>query len=329
MDTKPEALTYVKAYPNIALIKYWGKFDNDKHLPYNSSLSISVDTIYTLTSARIIDAKEDIFYLNNELVSEKELSKMTAYLDKIRAMYDKKAKLEIKSTNFFPTAAGLASSASGYAALAKAIDIAYNLKLEDKELSSLARIGSVSAARSIFGGFVALEAKAESAYPFAKADDYAVIFIVIDSAKKATSSRKGMKHTVETSAFYDGWLQSTKNDFEEMKQAIQAKDFTAIGELTESSCLKMHATMLAAKPYFSYLKPKTIETIEIIKKIRAKGLECYFTIDAGANVKVLTKKNSAKKILEELKQYFSDNQLILCHTSNAYEIVEGEYSDRS
>ncbi len=327
MDTKNETLKIVKAYPNIALIKYWGKYDIANHLPYNSSLSIGVDTIYTLTYSKIIKADSDIFYLNGKKAASTELIKMTNYLDKVRQLYNRREKLEIHSKNFFPTAAGLASSASGYTALAKSLDLTYELNLSDKEISKLARIGSVSASRSIYGGFVYLEEKAEFAEYFANADDYCIIFIIVNENKKEKSSRNGMKHTVETSDFYSAWLESTKNDFAEMKKAILEKDFSKIGRLAESSCLKMHATMLAAKPAFTYLKPKTLQAIDTVKKIRENCVECYFTIDAGPNVKVLCKKEDSSKVYKELLKNYSDDQLILCGVSNGYEIIEGESFD--
>ncbi len=324
MDTKNEKLKKVRAYPNIALIKYWGKFDNENHLPYNSSLSISVDTIYTETESEIIEGKNDIFYLNDVLQSGKESEKMISYLNKVRKLYNLDKKLKIKTKNFFPTAAGLASSASGYAALAKSIDIAYNLNLDDSSLSKLARIGSVSAARSIYGDFVYLEKKSEEAKYFANADDYSVIFIIINSEKKEISSRLAMKNTVETSSYYKAWLDNTKIEFEEMKKAILYKDFTKIGLLTESSCLKMHATMLASNPPFTYLKGKTLETIDLIRKIRKDGFEAYFTIDAGSNVKVLCKRSEVNKIYQLLKNNFDEKDLILCNTSKGYEVIKGE-----
>ncbi len=327
MDTTHEPIKLVKAYPNIALIKYWGKYDIDNHLPYNSSLSISVDNIYTITGAKKINSGSDVCYLNGVKLNDFELKKITTYLDKIRNIYSLKEHLEIRSRNFFPTAAGLASSASGYAAMAKAIDIAYDLNLTDKEVSKLARLGSVSAARSVYGDFVILEEKTEFAYKFEDATDYSVIFVIISSEKKSKSSRDGMKHTVNTSAFYDGWLKTTKNDFENMKDAILNKDFTKMGELTESSCLKMHATMLGAEPYFTYLKPESLKCIEIVRGIRESGLECYFTMDAGSNVKVLCKKSNSKKVYNKLLEYYNDESLILCNTSKGYEIIEGENID--
>lgn len=328
MDTSTKKNTFVKAYPNIALVKYWGKFDKEKHLAYNSSLSISVDTIYTLSSARVIDERKDRFYLNNEIQGEKELSKIISYLDKIRNIYKINSYFEIKSINSFPTAAGLASSASGYLALAKAIDIALSLNLDDNEISALARIGSVSASRSAFGGFVALDKKSEFAYSFHSADEYSVIFIIVDSKKKTISSRIAMEDTVNNSDFYNAWLESTERDFTEIKKAIVDKNFSKIGEITENSSMKMHALMLAAKPSFTYLNGDSLKIIEKIRMIRKNSIECYFTLDAGPNVKVLVKRENSKKLLAKLREIYPDFNIILCNSSNGYEIVKGDKIDQ-
>ncbi len=312
----------VKANSNIALIKYWGKWDEARKLPYNSSLSITLDNLYTQTSVGIIDSDVDVFYFNGEKAEPAEIRKISAYLDEVRAKYGKTEHLQIVSNNFVPTAAGFASSACGYAALAKAVTLAYELEIADRELSALARMGSVSAARSVYGDFVTLEQRAEYAQPFADASEYAVIAIVLTGKKKKILSREAMRSTVETSPYYGAWVENTQVEFELMKQAIIRGDFTQVGELAEGNCLKMHATTLGAKPPFTYFNGDTLQAMDVVRTLRAQGTECYFTIDAGPNVKVLCQSGQAEQVKAKLAEYFTEQNLVLCYAGSGYTVLD-------
>ncbi len=307
-----------KAHTNIALIKYWGKADEDLIIPMNNSLSLTLDAFYTETSVTFSEElTTDIFYLDDVLQDEAGTTKISRFLDLVRQKADCPLFAEVKSYNHVPTAAGLASSASGLAALAAACNQALQLNLSDKDLSRLARRGSGSACRSIFPGFVEWQKGTSDETSFAEPvpssgweDELAMIFILINDQEKDVSSRDGMRRTVETSAFYPGWLQTTPQDLASAKIAIHAQDFNKLGAITENNALKMHGTTLAAVPPFTYWSPDSLKAMNAVKKIRAAGLACYFTMDAGPNVKVLCQKKDVAKIEAELAKYFEKEQLI-------------------
>ncbi|MGY3777645.1 diphosphomevalonate decarboxylase [Isobaculum melis] len=311
-----------RAYTNIALIKYWGKKDETCILPMNSSLSLTLDAFYTETSVCFDkNLTRDYFSLNGEEQSVQQTAKIAAFLTMIRQQYQLDLFAKVESTNFVPTAAGLASSASGFAALAGACNQALQLGLADADLSRLARRGSGSACRSIFGGFAEWEKGADDASSFAKkipSDDWenelAMLFVLVDDRIKDVSSRDGMKRTVQTSSFYQGWLETAPADLQTAKAAIAAKDFKALGEVTEANGLRMHGTTLGAVPPFSYWSPESLKVMTCVRQIRAQGLPCYFTMDAGPNVKILVEKKNISQLKALLLNDFSENQLI---TANA------------
>ncbi|MFD2630457.1 diphosphomevalonate decarboxylase [Oceanobacillus kapialis] len=285
-----------KAHTNIALIKYWGKRNEGIILPTNSSLSLTLDGFYTTTSVQFSEEyTNDQFMLNDKPVADEQFKRVSSFLDLIRQKAGKSLYAAVESTNEVPTAAGFASSASGFAALAAAGTKALGLDLSDKELSALTRQGSGSACRSIYGGFAEWQMGTEEngtdsyAVPIAPAEhwDLRVAAVVLSSTMKKVSSRAGMKRTVETSPFYQGWLDSIPADMKQIKEGINERDFEKVGEVAEANCLKMHATTLGANPPFTYWHDTTMTVMQAVRDLREKGVPAYFTIDAGPNVKVL------------------------------------------
>ncbi len=306
-----------RAYTNIALIKYWGKSNDELIIPMNSSLSLTLDALYTDTEIEFKDdLKEDIFILDNEEQSGNSLKRVSDFLELFRSKANIHSKAIIKSTNHVPTAAGLASSASGFAALSAAANIATGLNLDSHELSKMARLGSGSATRSIYGGFVewqkGYDDNSSYAIPIDNADwDIGMVIVIINNNKKEIASRTGMKLTVDTSPFYDGWVKSSEEDLKNIKLAIKNKDFIKMGEITESNSLKMHGTMLGANPPILYWEPETIMVMDIVKELRKNNIPCYFTMDAGPNVKILCKLSQTDIIKERLKKIFSEDRIII------------------
>src|SRR5699024_345046 len=306
-----------KAHANIALIKYWGKRDEEVSLPMNSSLSLTLDCFYTETEVVFDkDIDKDYFYLDGSIQDEIETKKITNFLDLFRSEMNIEKGSIVKSVNHVPTAAGLASSSSGFAALAAATNVASGLNLDSKELSMYARRGSGSAARSIYGGFVEWQkgnSKDDSfVVPIDDADwDVGMIIVIVNEQKKKLSSRKGMKRTVETSPFYKGWVESTEKDIKEIKVAIKNKNFEQMGSITERNGLKMHGTMLGANPPISYWEPDSIVVMDIVRSLRDEGIPCYFTMDAGPNVKILCKLSQTDIIKKRLEERFNDEQIIV------------------
>lgn len=311
-----------RAHTNIALIKYWGKRNTQLFLPTNSSLSITLDHFYTETKVQFSDQFEkDSLILDGSQVSDQEMGKITAFLDHVRNIAGTRVFAKVTSVNHVPTAAGFASSASGYAALAAAASKALQLDLTGTELSALARQGSGSASRSIFGGFVEWQKgeKTDGTDSFAtqildeKAWDISVLSVVVEAGPKSVSSRDGMQRTVETSPFYAGWLATVAEDLQQMKEAINARDFTKLGEIAEANAMKMHATTLGAKPPFLYWQSATLDVMQKVMELRQQGLEAYFTIDAGPNVKVLCKPEQEHTIKKKLAAVASVRDVVVCH----------------
>ncbi|WP_077605007.1 diphosphomevalonate decarboxylase [Oceanobacillus sojae] len=299
-----------RAHTNIALIKYWGKRNESLILPANSNLSVTLDGFSTETTVHFQeDLKKDTFFLNEQNVEGNDLGKVVVFLDKVRALSGKEIYAQVQSVNHVPTAAGFASSASGLAALAAASAKAIGLSLNDKELSKLARQGSGSACRSIYGGFVEWQMgeREDGADSFAVqvADkshwDIRIAAVVLSKTMKMVSSREGMRRTVETSPFYAGWLEQTPKDLQEIKQAIADKDFEKMGSIAEANCLRMHATTLGANPPFTYWQDTTMRVMQTVQNLREKGIPVFFTIDAGPNVKVLYLSEDEDKVKKRLQ----------------------------
>ena len=213
------------------------------------------------------------------------------------------------SANNFPTASGLASSASGYAALTLAATKALNLNLTKEELSKLARRGSGSACRSIYGGLSEWQKGTNNDDSFAKQiekkdywPDLRMLICTTTTEEKKTKSRAGMAQTVATSPMYKSWLDTIENDLTNVRTAIKNKDFTLLGKTAESNCLKMHATMITTEPPIIYWNPTTIKIMKQVELLREQGIECYYTMDAGPQVKILCLKNNQETILEKIKQ---------------------------
>jgi len=310
-----------KAHTNIALIKYWGKRNETLILPTNNSLSLTLDGFYTKTTVTFKDElTEDIFILDDEIISGEQYRRVTVFLDLIRTYAGKSGLYaEINSINEVPTAAGFASSASGFAALAAAATKALGLTLTDQELSMLTRQGSGSACRSIYGGFAEWQkGKREDgidsyAVPIAPQDhwDIRVAAVVLDAKMKKVSSREGMKRTVDTSTFFKGWVDRIPHDLNLIKEGIEERDFEKVGQVAEANCLKMHATTLGAIPPFTYWHDTTMTVMQTVQAMRENGIPAYFTIDAGPNVKVLYLPENEEKIQETLRNVPGVTDVIL------------------
>ena len=310
------------ANANIALVKYWGKRDEKLILPTNSSISMTTDKMTTTTTVEFGKKyKSDIFVLNGKKISGKESKNVQKHLGLIRKICKKKEKARVESTNNFPTAAGLASSASGFAALTLAATHALCVSFDKKHLSIIARQGSGSACRSIFGGFAEWKHGEKSdgtdsyAHQIAPAEywkEFTMIATVVFAGEKKIKSRAGMKQTVKTSPLYKSWLETAGNDLNSMRKGILAKNFPIVGKTAESNALKMHATMFTTKPPIIYWSPVTIKVIEAVQELRESGTECYFTMDAGPQVKVLCLKKNAKKIQAKLSNLTEVQKTILC-----------------
>ncbi|HEX7382148.1 MAG TPA: diphosphomevalonate decarboxylase [Nevskiaceae bacterium] len=306
-EALPEAAA--QAHPNIALVKYWGKRDLEYNLPAVGSLSITLDNISTRTYVRFDPALQaDAFTLNGALQPQAVL-RVTACLDLLRARAGTACRARVTSFNDFPTGAGLASSASGFAALVTAAAAALGLPLSDAERSVLARRGSGSAARSIFGGYVEWargsrpDGTDSCAAQLAAPGDWPlrVLIAVTSEARKTVGSTAGMVRTVDTSPYQSAWVDGQEGDLREARKAVSAKDFERLADVSEFSCLKMHALAMAARPGLLYWNGATMEGMHCVRALRHRGVPVFFTVDAGPQVKAVCLPAAETEVVEALR----------------------------
>ena len=322
-----------QAHSNIALSKYWGKRDEKLILPNNSSVSMTLDKFFTVTTVDF-DSRYSIdsFVLNGEKVGEgQEWKEVQGHLDLIRSMAHTKAKAKVVSNNNFPTAAGLASSASGMAALSLAGSKAAGLNLDKKELSILSRRGSGSASRSIEGGFVEWikGSKSDGTDSFGRQiakethwPELRMIVNIVKSGAKKWKSRAGMAQTIATCPYYPVWEKTAQKDSDTMKELVIKKDFSAVGKLAEFNALKMHATMMTTQPPILYWHPVTMEIMQDIITWRDEGIESYFTIDAGPQVKILCLEKNEHKLVRRLNDIKGIEKIESCKAGPDAKILE-------
>lgn len=314
-----------RAYPNIALIKYWGKRDEELILPVAGSLSLTLGAFSTTTTVTT-GGEGDAFELNGRAGDDVATSRVTTFLDHVRDLAGSTAPAQVVSHNEAPTGAGLASSAAGFAALALAASRAYGLDLDARDLSRLARRGSGSAARSIVPGVAIWHAGTSDETSFAEpvdAPDMAMVIVTVDSSQKAVSSREAMRLTARTSPFFDAWITSTEAYLQQMVAACAAHDFTQIGELTEAHALRMHGVIASTEPPVRYLRPASIEILDAVAALRAQGIEAYSTADAGPNVAVLVQPGDAERVAAALAEVAGPEKVRAVGSGAGAHLLEG------
>jgi diphosphomevalonate decarboxylase len=288
----PEILTATAvAHPNVALIKYWGKRPGPGNLPATGSLSIVLGGLATRTTVTFDPAlAADVVSLNGA-ADAGTVTRVSACLDELRRLAGTQSHARVESHNDFPTGAGLASSASGFAALLVAGAGALGLELPMARLADLARRGSGSAPRSLFGGFALLQNEGDGTRcePVADPADWPLEVVVAITARgpKPTGSRDGMARSEQTSPYYRAWVDTHPDDLAAGLAAVRARDFARLAELAEHNCLKMHAVMMTTRPPLIYWVPGTLAALQAVGELRAAGVPVFFTIDAGPQVKAV------------------------------------------
>lgn len=309
------------AHPNIAFIKYWGQANPNLNIPPNDSLSMTKEGIgytklntyttieflpdYTKDTASIQETEK--LAVTEEKLADRKLERVLAVINPLREKAGVDYKFRMKSCNDFPTQAGLASSASGMAALAMAAADALDLKLTKEELSTYARLGSGSAARSIQGGIVhwhqGFDHKSSYAEQLVKPENVNInaIITVISNTQKKVTSDAGHK-TAKSSIFNTMRIQQTRDDLEDALGAAKNDNFSLLGEKAEDSAMYMHCVMLTSKPKrLLYWEPATLSVIKTVLDLRqSDDLECYFSIDAGPNVHVFCRPDKIYELGEIL-----------------------------
>ncbi len=285
------------AHPNIALAKYWGKLPGERNIPAVPSLSVTLAGLATRTSVTFDPAlTADALELNGSPADEGARGRASVLLDRVRARAGRTGFARVSSRNDFPTASGLASSASGFAALAFAALRAAGVDADSAEVADLARRSSASAARSVFSGFGELDggagftgASRQVAPP--DAIDLRVLVCVTTEAAKSVGSTGGMNLTAERSPYYPAWLTEAPRLYAEIRRALLAGDFAALGEMSERSALAMHALAMAAG--IVYVRGATLEALGAVHELRKRGTAAFATMDAGPHLKVLVQSADA------------------------------------
>jgi diphosphomevalonate decarboxylase len=296
---------------NIALCKYWGKRDQTLNLPNNSSLSISLGKFGTRTS--VSEGVSDMLVIDGKRITIKkpEHIRLFKWIDVI--LGSERPHLYINTFSNIPTGAGVASSASSFSSILKAMNAFFGWNLKNSLLSHFARLGSCSAARSLHRGFVHLEAGSSPngedfhVMPLSeKWNEFRIAIYYINIKPKPVSSREGMNLTTATSPIYQGWVEYAEQSCKEMIKAIRAKDFSTLGGMVERNSLMMHGTMMGCNPPLIYLLPESLEALQQIRAAREQGIEVYATLDAGPNIKLLFLEKDEKAV----KQLFPEADVI-------------------
>jgi len=323
-----EKSTWV-ATPNIAVVKYWGKKDNYLNIPNNGSISVTMDeTLSTRTTVEFSPMhKKDELVLNGQFARDTELARAVKVLDAIRKAAGIKERAHVESENNFPTAAGIASSASGFAALACAGADSAGLQASEKELSIFARLGSGSACRSVLGGFAEWKVGSKKN----GSDSYAVqvapaehwlelrnVIAITDSKRKKIGSAEGMELTTATSGLYSERVRTRPEIIRLMKGAILRKDLPDFLELTMRESSHMHAVMLDSFPPIMYLNDVSREIMWSIHEFnKSKGKICAgYTFDAGPNAHVYTVEKYANEVERMLRGISGVQKTIVCRSGN-------------
>ena len=336
-----------KANVNIALIKYWGKVDSEENLPAVGSLSLTLDewgseTRVTWYKSTVSDVAEHRFILNGQERPDPKVNRLLDRLLELAEQYDhawakpKQVWALVESMNTVPTASGLASSASGMAALGLAAwsSLAWANPFDKTQadqfspacehLIDLVRIGSGSAVRSLLGGLVRLERDGRRMKQLQDAHEWslALVVAVVDPGPKAVSSREGMERTRQTSPYYQAWVDSHEADLNAAEIAVKQKDLRCLGELMEHSTFKMHSVMWASRPPLIFWNSATIACMQMIRKLQQEGLNVFFTIDAGPQVKAICLKEDSNLVRKKFEEVSGVKQVMQSSLGAAVRLVE-------
>lgn len=320
---------------NIAFIKYWGKADpptgeagDALRLPLNSSISMNLSACTTTTTVEFSDRyKEDSIESTDGEFLQKEVNRVTKHLDRLRERAQTNQRAKVLTKNSFPKSAGVASSASGFAALTVAGAKALDLALSDNDLTILARLGSGSACRSIPDGFVmwhrgksSQTSYAYSLYPY-DYWDLRDVLVVVEASNKKISTTEGMEK-VRTSPFWNRRLRDMPDKIKTMKKALATKNFRLLGEIIEAEAVNMHAVMMTQRPPLFYWNGATMELIRAVQLWRAEGLPVYFTIDAGPNVHLICEVKDEDTVVQKVKNLSVLEQVIVNQPSRGAHVVQ-------
>jgi diphosphomevalonate decarboxylase len=316
-----------RASSNIAFIKYWGNVDDQLRLPVNPSLSMNLKDLYTET--RVIwdtELAHDTLTLNEQPASEKAVKRVSQFLDKLRPETGIKNFAQVESINNFPMGAGIASSAAAFAALTVAAVAAAGLELPERELTTLARLGSGSASRSIPTGFVEWhtgKSHAESyAESIAQPDHWGLVDVIaiVSKEHKKVGSYHGHS-SASTSDLQKARVAGAAKRLETCKQALFEHDFATFAEVVELDSNLMHAVMMTSQPPLFYWLPATLTLMDNVRKWRTEGISVCYTLDAGPNVHCICTKDCASDVSNRLQNLSGVVDVIVSEPGGAASLI--------
>jgi diphosphomevalonate decarboxylase len=294
------------AHPNIAFIKYWGNRDSELRLPDNGSISMNLGNLATRTTVAFDkNLERDNVSIQGRPADENGSRRVSRHLDLLRERAGLAWKARVESENSFPMGAGIASSASAFAALTLSAARALDLRLSEKELSMLARRGSGSACRSIPEGYVEWYAADRDAGSFAESFaapdhwDLVDLIAIVSAAPKRVSSEEGNR-LASTSPFQRARVEDSARRLAVCRTAIQTKDFDLLAEAVEEDTRLMHSVMMTSHPAMFYWQGATIDLLQEIPNWRRVGLAVAYSVDAGPNVHCLCLPEAAEEIRRRL-----------------------------
>ena len=307
------------AHPNIALIKYWGDLVPELHIPANGSISMNLAELYTRTTVCLDPGfRQDELILNGMAIHDIALERVSVFLNRVRAKAGISTFARVESENNFPTAAGLASSASGFAALSLAASHAAGLTVDEADLSRLARIGSGSACRSIPGGFVEWHAGHNDVDSYASTLappdhwDLADCIALVDQDEKMVTSNVGHP-LAHTSLLQPTRLADAPRRLALCRNALLQRDFNQLAAVVELDSNLMHAVMLTSTPSLLYWLPATLTIMHAVRSWEKDGLQACYTIDAGPNVHVLCPAGREAELISRLRELPGAIQVLSAH----------------
>jgi diphosphomevalonate decarboxylase len=322
------------ARANVALVKYWGKRDEPLNLPAVGSISLTLDGLEASATVAFGQrgGSRPRFVQNGVPVAGVAAERMAHFLDQLATPAADAPILHTDVTANFPVGAGLASSAAIFCAVTAAALSVLRRKTDLVQLSALARLGSGSAARSVFGGLVewqrgeagdGSDSTARQILP-ETSWDLSLLVAITSEQMKRHASRDAMRHVGQTSPLFAGWVAAQDEDLVAMRRAIAARDLAEVGRIAEENCLRMHATGFAARPPVIFWSPATLSVMDTVRALREDGTPAWFTIDAGPQVKVLCLPRDAAVVTERLGGVPGVLRVLRSRPGRGVEMLSGE-----
>ena len=293
--------TRATASPSLALVKYWGKIPGGINIPATSSLAVTLDSLKTDTLVELNE--QDVVHINGKV---QERGRFVPVFDEVRSVSGSEIHFRADSSNNFPTSAGLASSSSGLAALVAACFSEARIGVSERTLSRVARIGSGSASRAVFGGFTSFPRGSQWARQVAPAEHWPTFRVVvarISAESKPVSSRDAMEHARSTSPFYEAWLHHSATLMDEAEDALLGRDLEKLGDAMRASYLSMFSTMFSSRPPIVFWLPGSLEVMHRAADLRTQGVPVWETMDAGPQVKLVTDAEHLSAVMEAVSDF--------------------------